>query len=163
MLSDVSTLFEHAAPAPARDRRITRRLVDAWARASRGHFPSWTDMKDVDLGDDWDWVFTVDLKRSVGFPYFVYFGERLAKLSDVYLSGETDWSISLLERATCDINAAVAEEGAHFREEEMALCDGRQLQMRSVTAPLADDGKTITHVIGVVSGRIAPPVQLTAV
>ncbi len=163
MLSDIATLFDHAAPAPAADRRITRRLLDAWARAARGHFPSWEAMQEMDLGDDWDWIFVVDLKRSVGFPYFVFFGEQLAKLSDVYLAGETDWTVSLLEKATSDINAAVAAEGAFFRDDTLTLCDGRRIQMRSVTAPLAEDGKRITHVIGAVSGRFAPHAPLSVV
>ena len=37
----------------------------------------------------------------------------------------------------------------------MTLCDGRQLLFRSVTAPLAEDGTVISHIIGAVSGRLA--------
>lgn len=154
MLSDVAALFE-ATPAPAADRRITRRLVDAWARAARGQFPSWAALREMDLGEDWGWMFAVDLEKSVGFPYFIYLGENLARLSDVYLSGATDWTLSLLDKATGDIYAAVAGETPHFREDTLMLCDGRRILMRSVTAPLADDGRTISHVAGVVSGRIA--------
>lgn len=154
MLSDVAVLFD-AAAAPAADRRITRRLVDAWARAARGQFPSWAALQEMDLGEDWGWVFAVDLAKSVGFPYFIYLGDNLARLSDVYLSGAADWTMSLLDKATADIYAAVAEEGPHFREDTLTLCDGRRILMRSVTAPLADDGKSISHVAGVLSGRVA--------
>ena len=154
MLSDVATLFD-ATVAPAADRRITKRLIDAWARAARGQFPSWEALQEMDLGDDWDWIFAVDLKRSVGFPYFIYLGDSIARMSDVYLTGATDWTLSLLDKATADIYAAVADEAPHFREETLTLCDGRRTLLRSVTAPLADDGKTITHVAGVVSGRFA--------
>ena len=73
MLSDVATLFDTSA-APAADRRITRRMIDAWARAARGQFPSWAALREMDLGDDWGWIFVVDLERSVGFPYFIYLG-----------------------------------------------------------------------------------------
>ncbi len=163
MLSDVTSLFEGAAAAPALDRRLTRRLVDAWARASRGHFPSWTALREMDLGEDWDWIFAVDLEKSVGFPYFIYLGDNLARLSDVYLSGATDWTMSLLDKTTEDVFAAVAAEAPHYREEAVTLCDGRTILMRGVTAPLADDGRAITHIVGAANGRMAPRTPLAAV
>lgn len=159
MLSHVSELFDAPALAPAADRRLTRRLIDAWARAARGRYPSWRAMQARELGEDWRWVFVVDIQKSAGFPYFVYLGEQLGKLSDVYLTGEADWTITLLEKAAADFNAAVAAEGPHFREDALTLCDGRRVLFRAVAAPLADDGETITHVIGAANGRFAhlPP------
>lgn len=156
MLSDVADLFEAPKIAPAADRRLTRRLIDAWARSARGRFPSWKALRERDLGDDWDWVFAVDLEKSAGFPYFIYLGDHLGKLSDVYLTGETDWTMTLLEKAAADIDAAVRAEGPHYCESTLTLCDGRKLLFRAVTAPLADDGETITHVVGAANGRIAP-------
>lgn len=164
MLSDVAGLFGDATVAPAADRRLTRRLVDVWARAARGQFPSWAAMQELDLGEDWDWIFVIDVEQSIGFPFFVYLGEQLAKLSDVHLSGEEDWTMTVLDKATADMFAAVASEAPHFREDELVLCDGRRLLFRVVTAPLADDGAGVTHVIGAVNGRIAassaPPLRL---
>ncbi|MEZ5892158.1 MAG: hypothetical protein R3C58_03300 [Parvularculaceae bacterium] len=133
MLSDVAALFGDAAIAPSADRRLTRRLVDVWARAARGQFPSWEAMQTLELGEDWDWMFVIDVEKSVGFPFFVYLGEQLAKLSDVHLSGETDWTMTVLDKATADMFAAVASEAPHFREDELTLCDGRRL--RSVSSP----------------------------
>lgn len=159
MLSDVAELFGEECAAPAADRRLTRRVVDAWARAARGQFPSWQAMQGAGLGDDWNWVFAVDLEKSVGFPYFIYLGHCLAKLSDVHLSGEADWTLTLLDKATADIYAAVASEAPHFRDDTLTLCDGRRLLFRSVTAPLAEDGHAITHVIGAASGRLAVDVE----
>lgn len=155
MLSDVASLFGDAAIAPAADRRLSRRLLDVWARAARGRYPSWEAMQGLHMGADWDWIFVIDVEKSVGFPYFVYLGERLAKLSDVHLSGETDWTMTVLDKATTDMFSAVASEAPHFREEVLTLCDGRRLLFRVVTAPLADDGERITHVIGAVNGRMA--------
>ena len=154
MLSDVADLFGDEAIAPVSDRRLTRRIVDAWARSARGHFPSWEAMQGNDLGDDWDWIFAVDLEKSVGFPFFIFLGDSLAKLSDVHLSGEDDWTLTVLDKATADIYAAVASEAPHFRDDALTLCDGRRLLFRSVTAPLAEDGHTISHVIGGLSGRL---------
>ncbi len=163
MLRDVATLFDNGALAPAADRRITNRLVNAWARAARGHFPSWEALQEMDLGDDWSWIFAVDLEKSIGFPYFIYLGESLAKLSDVHLSGATDWTMSLLDKATADIFAAAAAEAPHYRDDSLTLCDGRRLLLRAVTAPLADDGRNITHVIGATNGRFAHAAPIKAV
>lgn len=155
MLSEVADLFDGVAAAPVADRRLTQRLVNAWARAARGYFPSWAAMKEMDLGEDWDWVFVVDLEQSVGFPYFIFLGDNLGKLSNIQLSGATDWTMSMLDKASEDIYAAVASEGPHYRDDLLTLCDGRRVHLRAVTAPLADDGKNITHVVGAVSGRFA--------
>lgn len=155
MLSDVAALFEAPPIAPAADRRLTRRLIDAWARAARGRFPSWGALRERDLGDDWGWVFAVDLEKSTGFPYFIYLGDHLAKLSDVYLTGETDWTMTLLEKASSDIYAAVSAEGPYYCESTLTLCDGRKLLFRAVTAPLAEDGETISHIVGAANGRLA--------
>lgn len=155
MLSEVYALFGDAGVAPPQDRRLTRRFLDAWTRAARGEFPSWTGMRATDLGEDWNWVFAVELARSAGFPYFIYLGQNLAKLSDVYLTGDTDWTLSLLDKATSEIDAAVAAEAPQMRDDMLTLCNGRRLMFRSITAPLADDGRSITHVVGVASGRFA--------
>jgi len=157
MLSDVAELFDETIVTPATDRRMSRRIIDAWARSARGQFPSWADFSRVALGDDWEWMFAVDIEKSVGFPYFIYLGERLAKMSDVYLCGATDWTTTLLEKTTDGIFSAVAEEGPHTREDMLTLCDGRVVQFRAVALPLADDGRTITHVVGGANGRFAPP------
>lgn len=153
MLSEIATLFgESLASAPPADRRATRRFVDIWNRASRGRFPSWRAIRAMELGEDWNWVFCVDLEKSAGFPYFVYLGSSLGKLSDVYLSGDTDWTMSLLDKATDEVGTCVSLESPHFRDDTLTLCNGRRLLFRCVTAPLADNGEEITHVAGVVSG-----------
>ena len=155
MLSEVEELFGDVVISPPSDRRMTRRLLNAWARSARGRFPSWRDMRGADLGGDWNWVFVVDWKKSVGFPYFVYLGRNLAKLTDVYLCGEEDWTTSLLDVATTQIQAAVQTEAPHFHDDELVLCDGRKILFRAMTAPLAEDGETISHVFGAASGRFA--------
>ncbi|MCB2113914.1 MAG: hypothetical protein R3C42_03880 [Parvularculaceae bacterium] len=154
MMQETAGLFEQAIIAPPSDRRLSQRLLSVWAQAARGSFPSWIEMRSVDLGLDWNWVFVVDLKQSVGFPYFSYLGSELAKLSAVYLQGQTDWTLSLLDMATTTIEAAVSSEGPSHHDSELTLCDGRRIKFRSMTAPLADDGETISHVVGCASGRI---------
>ncbi|MEZ5921248.1 MAG: hypothetical protein R3C60_07825 [Parvularculaceae bacterium] len=155
MIEGTAGLFDEAIIAPPSDRRLTHRLLSVWAQTARGSFPTWTEMRSVDLGEDWNWVFVVDLKQSVGFPYFTYLGSRLARLSTVYLSGATEWTLSLLDKATANIDAAVAAEGPHQASDELTLCDGRKILFRCMTAPLAEDGEKISHVVGCASGRFA--------
>ncbi|MBT8470987.1 MAG: hypothetical protein HKN14_10830 [Marinicaulis sp.] len=155
MSIDIADLFDGSAAAPTADRRITNRLMESWARADRDRFPSWASLQNHDLGDDWNWIFVVDLARSVGFPCFTFLGDKLAKLSDVYLSGSEDWTVSLLEKVTNDVFDAAAVEGPLDRDDVLTLCDGRRLLVRAVTLPLADDGQIISHAIGAVNGRFA--------
>lgn len=156
MLSEVSQLFHgQSGASPAADRRATRRFVEAWMQATQGAFPSWDDVRLVDLGEDWNWVFAVDLEKSTGFPYFTYLGANLAKLSDVYLSGDADWTLSLLDKATLEIDACVSARAPREREDELVLCNGKKILFRSVTAPLSEGGVHITHVAGIVNGIFA--------
>ena len=155
MLSELGTLFNEPMVAPPSDRRFTTRVLNAWARAARGRFPTWAEMQRVELGEDWRWVFVVDLKKSVGFPFFIYIGDHLSKLSDVYLADATDWTLSLLDVATGEIEAAAEAQGPHLRDDELMLCDGRKILFRSILAPLADDGENITHILGAATGRFA--------
>lgn len=155
MIREAAGLFDQAIIAPPSDRRMTQRLLSVWAQAARGSFPSWADMRAVDLGADWNWVFVVDLKQSMGFPYFTYLGSELAKLSAIYLQGQTDWTLSLLDMAASNVDAAVAAEGPSNYNSKLTLCDGRKILFRCMTAPLAEDGETISHVVGCASGKLA--------
>lgn len=155
MLADVATIFPEAGSEPAHDRRLTQRFVSLWTQAGRGAYPSWEAFRAVDLGADWNWLFVVDLKRSQGFPHFIFLGSRLSRLSDVYLCGDENWTMSLLDRATSEVEATVAAGSPVVREAPLTLSNGQQVLFRSVTAPLSDDGTTITHVCGVASGRPA--------
>ncbi len=162
MIGEVEAVFDAGAETRTQDRRRVKRMLNVWARSARGRFPSWSDLQRTDLGDDWEWVFVVDLEQSVGFPYFVYLGDRLARLSNVYLSGANDWTMTFLDKASFQIESAIALEGPHVCEDDLILCDGRRVQFRAMTAPLADDGRTISHIFGAVSGRLAPGEQRRA-
>lgn len=155
MILEAAGLIDRAIIAPPSDRRMTHRLISVWASVARGSFPSWKDMRTVDLGADWNWVFVVDLKQSIGFPYFSYLGAELAKLSAIYLQGQTDWTLSLLDIATANIDAAVAARAPVQHENDLTLCDGRKVLFRTMTAPLAEDGETVSHVVGCAYGKLA--------
>ncbi len=153
-MPDVTKLFPAGAAQPAKDRRRIQRFVNAWAAASKGAYPTWRELREIDLGSDWNWVYVVDLAQSQGYPHFDFLGPRLSELAEVYLAGGGDWAVSVLDRAAEDINAAVAEQGPHMREDTLVLEDGAAVLVRCVTAPLSEDGETITQVAGIVSGRL---------
>lgn len=155
MIQETAGLFTEAIIAPPSDRRLTNRILTVWAQTARGAFPSWTDMRSVDLGEDWNWVFVVDIEKSVCIPHFVYLGARLAQLSAVHLQGDSGFALSLLDKAASHIDAAVAARAPQYRHDELCLLDGRKVLFRSMTAPLADDGETISHVLGCAAGRLA--------
>jgi len=155
MIQEAAGLTDRAIIAPPFDRRMTHRLISVWASAARGAYPNWKDMRAFDLGADWNWVFVVDLKQSIGFPYFSYLGAELAKLSAIYLQGQTDWTLSLLDMATANIEAAVAARGPVQHENDLTLSDGRKVLFRTMTAPLAEDGETVSHVVGCAFGKLA--------
>jgi hypothetical protein len=155
MVQETAGLFSEAIIAPPSDRRLTNRILTVWAQTARGAFPNWADMRGVDLGDDWNWVFVVDLSKSVCIPHFVYLGSCLARLSSIHLQGDPDFALSLLDKAASHIDAAVAARSPQYRHDELCLLDGRKVMFRSMTAPLADDGETITHVLGCATGRFA--------
>ncbi|MBI1392004.1 MAG: hypothetical protein GC152_04605 [Alphaproteobacteria bacterium] len=158
-MPDVSRLFPSINAQPMSDRRIIQRFVNAWAASSRGSFPTWRQLRSIDLGSDWNWVYMVDLERSVGYPHFEFLGARLSELAEVYLAGGGEWAVSVLDKVADDINAAVREQGPNLREDSLVLEDGRALLVRCMTAPLSSEGEgmgaKITKVAGVVSGRLA--------
>ena len=154
VLKEAEALFADPLADVTADRRRAQRVLSAWARAARGVFPSWVALRKADMRDDWNWVFVVDLAKSVGFPYFVFLGPHLAKLSDMHLAGPVDWTMSILDKAASYINDPAAREEPQIIEDDLVLLDNRTLIFRCLTAPLADDGETVTHIMGVVSGRI---------
>lgn len=154
MLTDISSIFQPATVNRNCEYRLTRRVAAIWTQAARNRLPDWKEIRQYDLGDDWNWVFAVDLEKSSGFPYFMYLGNNLGKLSDVYLADEKDWSTTLLEKAVSDIETAVRINGLHFVDSTVTLCDGRKLLFRSMTAPLSRDGKKASHVMGAANGQI---------
>lgn len=155
---------QHSLPviAPPADRRLTQRLIEVWLRSARGRFPRWEDMRRVDLGPDWNWVFVVDLKQSAEFPHFTYLGAELARLADIHLPTQSPFTMSLLDEATALVDLAVASGAPRQSASELTLGDGRRVLLRSMAAPLAEDGETIIAVVGCAFGRIAEGAEETA-
>lgn len=156
MLTETEAMIAGRQAVVMADRRRSQRIISAWARAARRQYPSWAQMQEAELGDDWGWSFVVDLKRSVGFPYFIFLGPQLAKLSDLHLAGCVDWTMSVLDKAASVINDPSTREESTLLEDDITLLDNRTFILRCVTVPLADDGTSVTHILGAVSGGLKP-------
>lgn len=154
MSSHAMKIMGAAAASPAEERRLTERFTAHWREATTAGLPNWRQFRAIDLGADWNAVFAVDLRQSLGFPFFIYLGPSLAHLADVYLSGDEEWTLSLLDRATDELELTAAAGKPISREATLTLFDGHRVMFRCVTAPLAENGVDITHVCGVACGRL---------
>ena len=142
-----------AQPVRFKDRRLTKRIQKTWKKTASGFLPSWRDIRSLDLGEDWENCFGVDLRLSDGFPYFIYLGDALCHYSNLYLSGESYWEKSLLDIATGKMDEAALNRAPLSYGDVLRLEDGRRVLFRSVLLPLADNGVDVTHVFGAVNGR----------
>ncbi len=140
-------------PIRLKDRRLTKRIQKTWRKTASGYLPSWRDIQSLDLGDDWENCFGVDLRLSDGFPYFIYLGDALCHLSNLYLSGDGQWERNLLDMATIKMDEAALNRAPISYGDALRLCDGRRVLFRSVLLPLADNGVDVTHVFGAINGK----------
>jgi len=136
-----------------KDRRLTQRIQKTWKKTASGFLPSWCDIQSLDLGEDWENCFAVDLRLSDGFPYFIFLGDALCHLSNLYLSGESRWEMSLLDIATGKMDESALNRAPISYGDALRLQDGRRVLFRSVLLPLADNGVDVTHVFGAINGK----------
>ena len=136
-----------------KDRRLTKRIQKTWKKTASGFLPSWRDIQSLDLGEDWENCCAVDLRLSDGFPYFIFLGDALCHLSNLYLSGEGHWEMSLLDIATGKMDEAALNRAPVSYGDVLRLQDGRRVLFRSVLLPLADNGVDVTHVFGAINGK----------
>lgn len=141
-------------PAEA-ERRLTYRLLNYWdvLRGQRP-FPALADIDGSKIPELWPWCFVLDTQRTRSTPYFQYLGTDLAKYSGIYLSGEQDWRLTLLDKAASHLDRTLAAREPIIIEDELVRYDGRQLLFRSIMLPLSDDGDAINHVLGAANGRL---------
>lgn len=140
---------------PAVERRMVPRLVRYWLEKCAGRdFPSLDDIEPRDLGDVWNSCFVLDTISSPNFPYFHYLGPSLAKYSGVLLSGEQDWTQTLLDQAVRNYRDALEQRTPILGEDELVRFDGSRILFRSVLLPLSDDQKTVNYILGAANGKI---------
>ena len=151
----------HTIPSPYAqngqrlERRLSQRIFLYWLMACRDRpFAACSEIDPAVMGEDWGWCFIIDISRSEEFPFFTHLGERLARFSGVLLSGQNDWKMTVLDRATNKFRDAIDSRAPVLAEEEMALFDGRLLKFRSIFLPLSDDQRSVTHILGAANGKL---------
>lgn len=163
---NLAELFPHWAQrrkpvAPASqlaERRLALRLKHYWddKRAGR-EFPALSDIVPADIAELWPWCFLLDVQQSRTFPYFRYLGRELSRYSGVFLSGATDWTSTLLDKAVANYAEVLNRRLPVMLEEEIARYDGRQLLFRATLLPLSTDGEMIDFVLGAANGKLVDP------
>ena len=136
-----------------KERRLTRRVQKTWQRCANGRLPSWGDIRALDLGEDWNFCFTVDLRLSDGFPYFIYLGESLSRLAMVYLPDRTHREMTPVDLAAAKMDEAALSKAPVYFDEVLRLPRRRKIVFRSVLLPLSEDGEAVTHVFGAANGK----------
>lgn len=136
-----------------KERRLTGRVQKAWKARAEGGLPSWADMRDTDLGPDWQFCFAIDLALSNDRPYFIYMGERLARLSEIYLPASERWDVTPLDLVAAKMDETALSRAPVAYSDVFRIPDGRKVLFRSLLAPLSDNGADVTHVLGAVNGK----------
>lgn len=137
------------------ERRLVYRIMRHWQKQCGGRrYPSLSDIDPGAISDMWPSCFVLETSSSTEAPYFHYLGDSLAKYSGVFLGGEKDWSLTLLDKATERLRDAVDHRQPVMLEDEIVRYDGTRLLFRSILMPLSDDGENINYVLGAANGKI---------
>lgn len=140
-------------PVRVAERRLTGRVRKTWEACADGRLPSWSDVRALDLGDDWRSCFAVDLALSDAYPYFIFLGDDLFKLSGVYLGRDGRWESTLIDLAASKMDEAALSRAPASLSDTLRLPGGRRIIFRSVLLPLSDNGSDVTHVFGAANGK----------
>ena len=144
-----------ASEAPASERRLANRLLSYWEGKRRGRtFPALADIREGEIAELWPWCFVLDVKESQSFPYFQYLGRELGRYSGVFLSGERDWTLTLLDKATAGFAEVLKRRAPVLIESEIVRYDKKKLLFRTVLLPLSDDQANIDYVLGAANGKL---------
>ncbi len=137
------------------ERRLVYRIMRYWQQQCDGRpYPCLDEIDPEAIADMWPSCFVLEVGNSANAPYFHYLGSSLAKYSGVFLGGEDDWSLTLLDKATHRFRDAVDHRQPVMLEDEITRFDGTQLLFRSILLPLSDNGETINYLLGAANGKI---------
>ena len=136
-------------------RRLVGKLLSYWEekRGTRPR-PSLQDIDPEEIPELWPHCFILDVANFRDFPYFHYLGPRLARYSGIFLSGQYDWSRTLLKKSVCHYKEALERCAPVLLEEELTQYDNTKLLFRSILLPLSDDGDSINYLLGAANGTI---------
>lgn len=142
-------------PATVEDQRLVQRILAHWQDWCLGaEFPRRVDIAEDVFGDDWKDCFILDSTSEHPFPVFDFMGASLAKFSGIFLSGASDWTETLLDKATGHVSEVFENRDAVLIEEMLTRFDGERLAFRCILLPLSEDGTNITHILGAANGKL---------
>lgn len=142
------------APPPS-ERRLARRMLAYWQeRRGDRDFPALGDIDCQAISDMWPSCFVLDTVSNREFPYFRYLGSDLLQYSGIFLSGKTDWALTLLDKAVGNFREALESRVPILIEDELIRFDGSRLLFRSVLLPLSDDQETVNYLLGAANGMV---------
>lgn len=138
-----------------RERRLVGRMLSYWHEL-RGEqdMPRLRDVNPERVGDDWRWSYIIETCEAGDCPQFKYLGAGLSKYAGIFLSGRTNWTMTLLDCATAKLNEVLQTKAPVLIEDEVKRFDGGRLMFRAVLLPMSDDGQEIDHVIGAANGKL---------
>lgn len=144
-------------PAFLKERRLTARLRRTWKECADGRLPSWADIQDLDIGQDWASCFAIDLEISHPDPYFIFLGDRLGQFADFWMAANGVRQRTILDVIGDGIDEAVMTRRAISQEKTLLLDGGSRMAFRSVMLPLSDNGEDVSHAFGAANGRLIGP------
>lgn len=136
-----------------KERRLTHRIQKLWRSRVNGRLPSWEEINSLDLGEDRDACFAVDLSLSNGFPYFIFLGDGLLGLSRFYMTDHAHWDITPMDLAAARMDEAALTRGPVQFNDVLRTPAGKRVIFRSVILPLSENGVDVSHVFGAANGR----------
>ena len=146
---------EVAPVAHLAERRLALRLKRYWEDKRAGReFPALADIVPSEIAELWPWCFLLDVQQSPTFPYFRYLGSELSRYSGVFLSGDMDWTSTLLDKAVANFHDVLHQRLPVVIEEEISRFDRRTLLFRATLLPLSGDGERIDYVLGAANGKL---------
>ncbi|WP_020594325.1 hypothetical protein [Kiloniella laminariae] len=133
------------------ERRLVFRLLDYWERQKKERsMPGLEDIKQDDLGDDWDWCFLISLGDEGENPVFVHVGSLIWPTERGLLKGTAVLDCpepSLIKQATAFM-PRVLKLGVPVSIGGECEDGGDKLLYRSTLMPLSSDDVFVDGLFG---------------
>lgn len=143
-----------------KERRLVLRLLNYWRdRGKDESFPALGDLDPAAMGDMWPFCFVIRVDADGAASALTYVGPHLVAdcggpLTDPSL--ETLPDATLIKNATAFVGQTLRRRVPITKGGEFIDLRGRTIQFRSIILPLADDGRTIDHLLGAANCRELP-------
>jgi len=143
-----------------KERRLVLRLLNYWRDLGRDEsFPALGDLDPDAMGDMWPFCFVLRVDAAVTASALTYIGpEILADCDEAPAEPtlETLPDATLIKHATAFVGQTLRRKVPITKGGEFIDHRGRAIQFRSIVLPLAEDGRTVDHLLGAANCRELP-------